>query len=273
MALIFLKVYAGLLGLMFCFQSRLIFFPSKLDKNLALSFPGKFTENFLKINSTGEMIHYLEFTVDSPKGVILYFHGNADSLVGWGFVALELAKATQRNVWIMDYPGFGKSDSNIPQNEEILLEMGREFIEKIKRQYPKLQLTLYGRSVGTGIAGELAKDQMSVNSLILETPYLSLKKLANDLYPWVPSFLIRFDLDNRDILKKRPQLPVLILHGTKDEVIPFRHGKKLAETLGESVHFISFENGHHNDLSNFERYWPTITEFLTSASSVNKAFE
>lgn len=258
LAIAMLFIYVAL----YFFQAKLIFYPEILAANKLLKFgPAQFTENFLKISS-GETVHYLVFPQSNPKSIILYFHGNAGSLAGWGEVGAELAERTGAEVWIMDYPGFGKSSGPIPASEKAFLVMGREFIQKIKQQNPEAKLFLFGRSIGSGIAGALAASEQ-VAGLILETPYTSLKDLAGAMMPWVPTFLVRYDFTNLLIKGSHFKEKILIIHGTHDEVIPVYHGEKLAQEL-ESATFLKIQGGRHNDLADFPEYWPAVEKFIKS---------
>lgn len=253
--------YAALMLLVFLLQHRIIFFPQQLSENFQFRFQEKFIESYLDI-SDQKKVHYLRFLVDQPQGVILFFHGNAGALDGWGYVAEELAKKTQHEIWIMDYPGFGKSTGSLEKSEQGLIKMGEMFIKKIRELHSDLPLYLYGRSIGSGIAAGLSR-QSGVAGIILETPYTSLKQLATELYPWLPSFLLRFDLDNTKI-KDSPIKNVLIFHGTDDAVIPFQHGHKLSQILEGRSKLIRIEGGTHNDLSDFPAYWQALTDYLTN---------
>lgn len=265
----FFLLYAVVLAFLYSAQEKMVFFPSALLPDQDFSFKGVvFFEEFLSLKS-GENINYLVFPVENPRGVILYFHGNAGALDTWGYVAAELAYKTQREIWIMDYPGFGKSTGNLARNEKVLVQMGMEFVEKIRLQHPDLPLLLFGRSVGSGIAAgvatEISKKENLKNSLrgvILETPYTTLKSLAKGFYPFVPSFLINFDLDNTQLAKSDVN-DVLLIHGTEDEVIPYSHSEYLLEALGSKAQLVSIEGGHHNDLSDHARYWTRLGTYFT----------
>jgi len=260
--LVLLALYAGLLVFVYFYQSHLIFYPEPLDRNRKLSFPGNFSENILALGS-GESIHFLEFRSPSPKQVILYFHGNAGNLASWGELASQISERTNSDVWIMDYPGFGKSSPRLPKNEKVLLEMGRALIERIRDARPGLPLYLYGRSIGSGVASALARSE-KVEGLILEAPYTSLRALAKRLYPLVPGFVLRFDLDNTRLADSPEPRELLIIHGTDDEIIPFSFGETLALRLAERTQFMTIQGGHHNDLAEFPEYWGRLQAFFLS---------
>jgi hypothetical protein len=248
-----------LLGFLYFNQERLVFVPSRLPDDFKFSFSTPFIEKTLTLDS-GEEINYLIFSPNSSKGIVLYFHGNAGSLKDWGEVGSLLSSKTGWAVCIMDFPGFGKSSADLPKNEKVLLAMGRSIREEITRAKPERPLVLFGRSIGSGIASILASEKHPVG-LVLETPYLRFSKLGHEIYPILPEFFSRFDLDNEKSLRSLDLLPTLILHGTADRLIPFEHGKFLA-TLSPRFSLVSFEGGGHNNLSTFPEYWPRIESFF-----------
>ena len=248
------------LGLFYFNQEKLIFFPEHLDHDFHFAFPTRFQEANIDIGSDTS-INYLVFNPDSTKGVILYFHGNAGSLKDWGWAGAEIAQRTDWAVWMMDFPGYGKSTGTLPKNEKILLSMARALRDEISKKHASLPLVLYGRSIGSAIASALAAEKPAT-ALILETPYRSLAKLGHEIYPFLPESFSRFDLDNERGLRSVGSMPVLIVHGTSDSVIPFRHGKFLSG-IAPHTRFIAVEGGDHNNLSQFPEYWPALKTFLS----------
>ncbi len=262
------------LGYFYFTQERLLFFPEVLPSNFKFEFSGEFSEHNLQVGES--KINYLTFRGGSPKGVIIYFHGNAGSLQNWGFVAERLANVSGWEVVIVDYPGFGKSSGPLPKTERPLLEVARAMKNEVLKSSKQRPVVVFGRSLGSGIATALAKE-WPVAGLILETPYRSLARLGHEIYPFLPEFFCRFDLDNeRDLaaLNQTPDstsnstsslnsTPTLILHGHEDEVIPFAHGEFLSRSHGQ-IEFVAIQGGRHNDLAKFAEFESTILNFLNA---------
>jgi len=261
--IVMLFLLGAILGIsiLYFYQERILFFPSTLEKNHVFNFSTPYSEAFLQLED-GRNIHYLTFEAQDAEGVILYFHGNAGNLSDWGTVASELAEKTNWSVWIMDYPGFGKSDGPLPKNEKVLLEIGVGLSRQLKLQHPNKPIVLFGRSVGSGIS-TLVATITKPSALILETPYISIAKLGHEIYPILPESFARFDLDNESNLKHLESTPTLILHGSSDQVIPFSHGEYLAK-IHNNIEFIPFKDGGHNNLSRQAQYWDSLTKFLES---------
>ena len=240
-------------------QEKWMFFPERLAQGFAFNFPTPSKEGNLNLSS-GEKINYLTFNENSSKGIVLYFHGNAGSLKDWGFVASEISHRTGWGVCIMDFPGYGKSTPNLAKNNKVLVEMGRVFREEIIKNNPERPFVLFGRSIGTGIAVALASEK-NPSGVILESPYKSIAKLGREFYPFLPEAFSRFDLDNEKMMKSFQSIPTLIIHGTKDSVIPFSHAKALS-SIDPAFEFVPVEGGDHNNLREFEVYWPSVEQFF-----------
>ena len=252
-------LYGCVLLAMAYYQERLIFFPEVLSPDHKFIFKSEFEEHLLDVK--GEKVHSLLFKVHDSQGVVLFFHGNAGSLESWGQVGEELADKTQWDVWVVDFPGYGKSLGKIT-SENQLIDLGKTLVSEAKKKYgPHAKIAIFGRSLGTGIAVKMASEN-EFAGLILETPYLSLVSMARRLYSWVPSFALRYKLRS-DLWIKLVKCPVLIIHGTRDEVIPYEQGKALAEASGKA-NFLTIEGGTHGNLGSYPIYWKTVEEFFES---------
>jgi pimeloyl-ACP methyl ester carboxylesterase len=258
-------VLALFLFCVFWFQEGLIFFPEKLSADHRFQFSSPFEERILPI--AGENIHSLLFREKetSTKGVVLFFHGNAGSLDGWGEVAAEILERTRWSVWILDYPGYGKSDGSI-SSEAQLQRIAQEFYENAQKEFG--QVVVFGRSIGSGLAVKLAAENQ-VRALILETPYSSLQSLAKRIMPWLPGWFVASVLKYKlrsDLAAEKVKVPVLILHGTNDDLIPIDEAQTLSKRFPNlsQVQFVTLEGGGHNDLASAKGYWSALSDFLQS---------
>ena len=107
-----------------------------------------------------------------------------------------------------------------------------------KKKVKNNKIILYGESLGTGVAIEMAKKDY--NSIILESPFTSIENSAKIYYPYLPvKFLLkdRFDSINKI---KMVKTPILIMHGEKDDIVPFSMGKELYEKANDPKYFLFF---------------------------------
>jgi pimeloyl-ACP methyl ester carboxylesterase len=246
-------------SMIYFLQERFIFLPTKLPQQHEYSFEYKYSE--FNLNATdGAQLNALHFKISNPKGIILYFHGNAGNLSRWGEIAGALSREYQHDVVVMDYRTYGKSTGSL--SEEALYQDGQLFYNHLLEHYPEKDIILYGRSLGTGIATRLAAHN-DPGSLILETPYYSLLDIGQRRFPFLPvKWLLKYQFKSFEYVKDI-SCPVAIFHGTDDEVIPLDSGKMLFQHIpGDKKQFFLVEGGRHNNLSGFDAYHRGMTGLL-----------
>lgn len=241
---------------LYFFQEKLMFLPSTLEQDYKYQFDYPFEELFLKTEDEAT-INALHFQAENPKGVILYFHGNAGDLSRWGKIT-EFFVEKQYDVLVMDYRTYGKSIGKL--SEEAIYKDAQYCYDYLLKRYSENEITLYGRSLGTGIASYLASKN-NAKHLILETPYYSILDVAKHRFPMFPvKQLLKYRFPTFQYLPK-VKCPITIIHGTEDSVVPFSSGKKLSE-LKVDIDFITVEGGGHNNLIEFEDYHKAIDNVL-----------
>lgn len=237
-------------------QKKLIFFPEKLSKEYQFAFPHHFEEINYKVEQ-GVEINALYFNAEQSKGVVFYSHGNAGSLRTWGHIA-DTFLALHYDLLIYDYRTYGKSGGKI---SEANLYHDAEFIYKeLRNIYDEEHIIVYGRSIGTGIASYISANFQPA-LLILESPYYNLPDLANKLMPFMPKSFVKYELRN-DLHLQKCTCPVIIFHGTKDEIIYYGSSLKLEKLFGEDDRLVTLEGGHHNDLGEFNKYKVELAKAL-----------
>jgi pimeloyl-ACP methyl ester carboxylesterase len=242
-------------------QEKVIFFPDPLPKDFQYQTEVHLIEKYLVLDDATRL-NYIMLTPESHKGVLLYFHGNAGNIDRWLSTVAEISKNTGWAVAMIDYPGFGKNYAiSLPKTEAPLREMAIKFYDEVRANFQKdLPLVVYGRSLGTGIASSLALDR-KVDGLLLESPYISIAEMGVETYPFLTRSFARFHLDNEANLKALGVLPIIIFHGEKDTVIPFRHGQVLSQ-VSAHIRWVPVSEGTHSNLSSFSEYHLGLINFL-----------
>ena len=244
--------------MLYFFQEKLIFLPSKLPQDYEYSFALPHEEFNLKTKD-GAVLNGLHFKNSNSKGVLLYFHGNAGDLSRWGEIALYFVEK-QYDVIIMDYRTYGKSTGKL--SPEALFDDAQLFYEYALEHYPENELTLYGRSLGTGIATKMAAKN-NPKQLVLETPFYSLLDVAQRMFPILPvSVFLKYTFPSFEFM---PEItcPVAIFHGTSDSVVPYESGVKLYDAIPHGQKsFFTIEDGEHNNLVSFPQYHEGIKQVL-----------
>jgi fermentation-respiration switch protein FrsA (DUF1100 family) len=134
------------------------------------------------------------------------------------------------------------------------------------RGVPSEKIILFGHSLGTGVAVEMA-GEFHVGGLMLLAPYLSIPKLAQAAYPYLPAKYLVLDrfLNEKKIGKLH--VPLLIVNGANDEVIPPSQGKQLYQLANEPRQFYSIPGHGHND--SFDEFAPLSLDWANRLPAPN----
>ena len=254
----FIGIYFLGILLLYLFQTRLIFYPGKLSRDVKFDLRPQDEEVFIKC-ADGITINGIFYRGDRDD-VILYFHGNAGDLSGWQFAAEDFY--TQGfSVLIIDYRGYGKSEGTISEKGFYAdAEAAYGFLVQKKNFNPQ-DIIIYGRSIGSGVAVHLAATYPN-KGLVLEAPYSSLGALADSKVPFFfPSVYLHYTFHNeRRINSIRASL--IIVHGSADTLIPPSEGKVLYDKFKGRKEFVLVNGGAHNDLGDFPDYKYFLTNTL-----------
>lgn len=248
LATVFLYVFfiVGFYG----FQEVFIFQARALPDDYHFQVDHPFEEVFLNTKD-GARLHGILLKSNNSKGAILYFHGNRKGIDRWGEIASYFLKYDY-DVLLMDYRGYGKSQGE--RFEEALHQDALLAYNYVVGQYGEKDIIIYGRSLGSGIATQLAA-KVDAKALILETPYHNFAEMLVDRLKILPSKkLINYHFDSEAFIRK-VNYPVYIFHGSSDYVVPVEYGQKLAESIDPNLltHTI-IEGGGHNNLNEYEEY-------------------
>lgn len=238
-------------------QEKLLFLPTTLPDDYSYDFSYPFEEIFL--NTDGGVINMVHFKTEAPKGVILYFHGNAGDLSRWGTIT-EYFVEKQYDVLVMDYRTYGKSKGAL--NERAFYSDAQYCYDYLKGYYEEGNIIVYGRSLGTGMAVFVASNN-SPKQLILETPYYSIVDIAQSRFPIFPvKWLLNYKFESFRYMQN-VTCPITIFHGTNDRVIPYSSAEKLFKVSSKGKkNFITINGGNHNNLRNYKEYQNKIDDLL-----------
>ncbi len=191
----------------------------------------------------------------SARHTLWFFHGNAESLADCEPFLRELHRQGFA-VFAYDYPGYGVSDGT--PNERAIYEANAAALHYLRDtlRVPTARVILFGRSLGGGPATDLATRE-PVAGLVLQSTFMSVFRVVTT---WR---LLPFD--QFENLRKLPRVscPVLVMHGTADEVIAFKHGEKLFAAAREPKRALWIEGALHNDFTDVagEHLWKALREF------------
>lgn len=197
-----------------------------------------------------------EVDANSPAPVVLHCHGNGE-LIDYWVRPLRRYRTMGVSVLLAEYRGYGRSKGK--PSESAIAEDLRALHRQIVARKEISSLVLHGRSLGGGAVCSLASAGIPVAGLILESTFTSIP----DLVTWAPRRLLSDVFDNRSVLRDL-DVPVLFLHGRRDEIVPHRHAEQNLEVTRHGE-LVTFECGH-NDMPQNERWWSSIAELLERAT-------
>jgi uncharacterized protein len=240
-------------------QDYILFHPEPLGKSAKYQFDNKYDEINIPYNKE-TTLNIIRFkTTDSiAKGVVLYLHGNRKN-ISWYAKYAGIFTSKGYEVWMLDYPGFGKSTGKFAEQE--LYGYALQLYKLARTKYKPADIIIYGKSLGTCLASQLASVR-DCKYLILETPCYSMTSLVAHYFPVYPvSRMLHYHFPTNEYLKE-VTAPVIIFHGTNDGVVPYSNAKRLIQVLKKTDEFVTIDGGSHNDLNNFTLFHQKLDSLL-----------
>jgi fermentation-respiration switch protein FrsA (DUF1100 family) len=251
-----------IIGLILYFsQERIIFQGKKIAKEEAFRFPDQVFEEQNITRPDGSNLNFIKFKpADSTiAGIVIYFHGNRVNVTRYA-PFIKIFTINGYEVWMMDYPGFGKSTGKL--SESGIKADGQLIYNLARKKLRSDSILIYGKSLGTGVATYIA----SVNPckrVLLETPYYSLSTVYDDytfIYP--TNWMLRFHFPSFEYMPKITA-PITIFHGTNDELISYKNASRLKPLLKKTDEFITIEKARHNNIADYPVYVEKMDSILS----------
>lgn len=244
--LVALSLYAAVAAATFFFQRHLLFFPS-FTYEFSPSDAGLSYEQVWVNTEDGERLHgwLIAAQPDSAgQGTVLFFQGNAGNKASRIPLAANLSNAGY-SVFLVDYRGYGQSTGQPPTEGGLYadaLASWRFLVDG--RGIDPNNIVLFGRSLGGGPATWLAT-QVDARALLLESTFTSVPNVAAYHYPILPvRWLARYQFDSLSRIVDIG-MPVHVIHGRGDEVVPFEHGQRLYGAARSPKAFTATHDTHN----------------------------
>jgi len=235
-------------------QDAILFHPVTLNRTYSYNFPEPHKDINIPIDSK-DTLNLVDFasTDTIARGIVLYFHGNKRN-ISWYAKYIPYFTRHGYQVLMIDYPGFGKSTGKL--TEQKLYDWALQVYKIARKRFPADSIIIYGKSMGTGIAAQLASTR-DCKRLILETPYYDFPAVVSHYLPIYPAkWMLHYQLPTYQYLQ-HVTAPITIFHGTKDRVVTYKNSKRLLPFLKSTDELISIEGGSHNNLY---RYKETVNK-------------
>ena len=260
---LFLVAYAGYALLIFLVQRTFIYPGVKLPA-ATVPLAGGIRPEIISFTGGGKGLLFVDRpAVSRRQPALLVFHGNNELAVD---LLHHFTSVLQRGVALMlvEYPGYGGvpgSPTEMSLTGAALAAYdylaGRDDIDSAR-------ITAFGRSLGGGVACALARKRQ-LRGLVLQSTFTSLRPFSTRYL--VPGFLARDVYDNKKALRSL-RIPVLLLHGTEDRVVPFDHGRQLADAAA-NARLVPFRAGH-SDIMDLYGFWDEVYRYVLACSGIDE---
>ncbi|MCM8796388.1 MAG: alpha/beta hydrolase [Candidatus Omnitrophica bacterium] len=244
-------------------ERKAIYFPQKEIE----VYPSAIGLPYEEVNfSTEDNLGINGWFIRSPIGryTILFLHGNSGNISG-RLEKIRMLYELGLNVYIIDYRGYGKSKGS-PQEAGFYKDAVASY-RYLREKYNILpeQIILYGESLGTAVAIDLATRE-KIGGIILEGTFSRGRDMAKKIYPFLPNFVFANSYDSLTKIRVI-NVPKLFLHSRQDEVVPVVLAQKLFSAANHPKYFVELNGGHNTAfLDSSKEYLTAISEFIKAIS-------
>ena len=268
---ILIFAYIGLAIALYFGQSNLVYMPSKDVIETPETLGIKFEDIQIVTKDNVNLDAWFVPAKDDNlvgKGVILFCHGNGGNISN-RLSYLPIFRDLGLSTLLFDYRGYGKSEGK-PTEEGTYADVEAvwQYLTQ-EKQIPPQKIIIYGESLGGAIASYLAEKttqpdgKNSAGGLVLASTFTSISDRASELYPFLPiRWLSRFSYNSIDRLPNI-KIPVLLIHSTDDEIIPFTHGDRNFQVANQPKTLVKIHGDHNGGfLDSLETYRNGLNEFI-----------
>ncbi|PPK88886.1 hypothetical protein CLV84_1860 [Neolewinella xylanilytica] len=230
-------LYTVLCSILYLFQESLIFRP----RQLASDYVFERGEEFFIPTADGVNLNVVAFRKPDARGAILFLHGNRGSNRR-SFRQTQALMDASYDLYLMDYRGYGKSGGEIASEAQLYAD-AQTMYDTLLRHYAEQNIVVAGYSLGTGMASYLAAENNPAHC-VLAAPYASITAMKN-LWLWmVPDFILKYPLNTVENVA-RANCPVTVIHGQRDDFIPYDMAEAIKQAAPERVELIPLPNEGH----------------------------
>ena len=198
-------------------------------------------------------------SAEKPGPAVIFAHGNGELIDHWPEPLAELRRMGV-SVLMPEYRGYGRTPGW--PSQEAITEDYVKFYDLLaaRPEVDRRRIVFFGRSLGGGAVCSLAR-QRKPRAMILMSTFTSVTRMARRYL--VPSFLVRDPFDNLTAVSQL-DIPLLIVHGRQDSLVPYEHGQKLHAAARQSE-LVTYEADHNDCPPNWSAFWGDLRRFLQKA--------
>ena len=256
-----------LVAFVYLTQAKLLYLPNIPGRELDASpqYIGLDYEDVWLETSDGVRVHGWFVPGESGR-TVLFFHGNAGN-IGHRLETIRQFYELGLSTFIIDYRGYGQSEGK-PSEDGLHWDAAAawQYLTD-ERGIAAEDIVIFGRSLGGAVAAWLAAEN-APGALVVDSAFTSVPDAGADVYPWLPVRLLsRIQHATKDHLNK-VSAPVLVVHSTGDEIIPFKHGQALFEIANQPKTFLELRGGHNDaHFTSGQAYIDGLRNFLQSTEA------
>lgn len=203
---------------------------------------------------------------------MIWFHGNGGNISHRLGNMVEINRRLGLNIFIFDYRGYGKSGGSPTEAGTYMDAEAAIAYVRSRADVDPEKIVYFGRSLGCAVASEAALARRP-RALICESGFTSIGAIARSAYPFLPGIQILVTT-KYDTLSKiaRVSTPVMILHGDRDDIVPFSMGEELFEAASAPKRFYAIRGAGHNDtyLVGGGAYFEAMGAFIEDAMDLEQ---
>jgi fermentation-respiration switch protein FrsA (DUF1100 family) len=251
-------------------EEKFIFFPSaeilETPRHYGLAFDDVYFKTEDGVTLNGWFVAY-----PGASTTLIWFHGNGGN-IGHRSQHLKLLHDKLKvHIFIFDYRGYGRSDGTPSEDGTYKDGVAALAHLRSRKEVEPTRIVFFGQSLGAAVATEIAARE-SCLALILEAPFTSIRDMARVAFPLLPiGSLLRTKYDTAEKIKN-VHAPILVLHGDRDDIVPFEQGQKVFAAAPQTKEFYTIPGSRHNDtyIAGGEAYFQALKNFIEKAPQLVK---
>ncbi len=249
-------LYAVPHAYLYRYQRDFVFEPTHRVEPLKEKDPATGLEPFR--SADGAVLGYVRHAEAEPKRVLLYFMGNAGEILDWGPTITSMFADKSTTLVAMEYPGYGGRPGT--PSQDAFYRAGLELYDAAKARWPNVPVNAYGYSMGGSVATYVAAHR-DVGKLALVSPFHSLAEVAQSEYPFMVITPLVKDPFPTYRFAQKVSVPVLIIHGNEDALIPVGHAQRLVKEFSGTTRLLIVPDVGHS--LTYDEEGKTLSGFLT----------
>ena len=262
---VLILVILGYFALIFILQRRMAFPGTLRDSPRPTAFaPPGVAQVWLEASFGRVEAWFFSAEGDVHRPTVIFAHGNGELIEDW-YGDMERLAAAGANALLVEFPGYGHSRGK-PSRSTLREAFTLAFDWLIAQDdIDADRIVAQGRSLGGGVAGDLALNR-PIRALVLQSTFSSARAIARENF--VPGFLVRDRFDNRRAVSDFSG-PVLLMHGVRDDVIPYTHAEALA-AVREGLDITELDCAHNDCAPEWPEIVAAMTAFLRSNALLDR---